>query len=1098
MSGNNIEKNIETIYPLSPMQQGMLFEHLLAEKSGTHNIQWTCILQPDIPAFIRAWERVIEYHDVLRAAFIWEELDEPLQVVGRKVKLPLQEYDWRDLSSAQQREQGEKFLQDDSQRSFNLSEAPHMRLTLIRLSDTVYQFIWTIHPSLVDGWSSHLLLEEVFTLYEDQTIPLEQSRPYADYIAWLQQQDPLQAETFWQQQLKGFVTPLDLGMKPTSEKQARVLTYHSRGISLSQEQTAALHTLAKQQRLTLNTLIQGAWAVLLSRYSGQADVVFGEVVSGRPSDLKGSEAMVGLFLNTLPVRVMVSSDVMLLPWLQALQNQQVEARQYGYSPLVQIRGWSDLPHDQEIFSSILVFNNYPISALLQEKREKLQIEHSRFIEHTTYPLTVDIMPASELLVNITYDGDMLNEFMITCILYHFQALLENIIANPNQRLSTLSLWKQAEYKKLLQPGSIATYPCIHASFEKQVEYGQDAIAVSFEDENYSYNYINSKSNQLTYALLEMGTPSQQQVISTLLTNGVLQIISLLAILKSGNTFVCLENKYPTMRLQQIVEETQSLCIITEEACLEGHGDLIQKSGVKTIILDHHSEKIPLSVLEGYPQINPQVPVSPTDYAYIAYTSGSTGKPKGTVQSHQSFSQFITWQSRYFGIEQAKRIVQWASIVFDASYCEIFGALCFGATVYLMEPMSRLDPLATITYLREKDISLFMTVPSYFRQMLRILQEQYIPKKQHPFPRLENMLLAGEVLQTDCAAAWVNYFADCPKLFNLYGPTESILATCYHVKKVTPEQSSISIGSAFDGRQILILDAEKRLSPLGGRGEIYIRSHYLTSGYFERPEETNRAFMQNPLHNDYQDPVYHTGDLGRWEAHDMLEFLGRIDNQVKIRGIRVELVEIESILFHHPAVDECVLKAYAYSEDDKRLLAYIVKRADAQISEAELRNFLKAHLPEHFIPSSFLFLDALPHTSTGKIDRKVLPIPDDLQPDRDRAYVEPETAIESTIAEIWRDLLHVDKINRHDDFFDLGGHSILMILVINKLRNHYSIDLTIPDFFEHTTVVELAQLIEERFRKKQRDIEMVIKQVQQLSEDEVKQLFSENDAPENNL
>lgn len=459
-------KNIEDIYPLSPVQQGMLFHSLLAPASGVYVVQVSYEVHGhlDTAAFEQAWQQEVDRHPVLRTAFVWENLEKPLQVVGRHVKAPLEQHDWRTLSPEKQQQQLEALLQAERHRGFNLSKAPLMRLTLIQMSQDAYQFIWSYHHLLLDGWSVPLLLKEFLTFYnafcQGQNLHLEKLRPYRDYIAWLQQQDLSKTEEFWRQTLKGFTAPTPLGVdRMPNQKGSRDdelgvgssqdQNYEEQQIQISPEITLGLQSLAKKYQLTLNTLVQGAWAVLLSRYSSEDDVVFGATCSGRPVALAGAEYMVGLFVNTLPVRVKVNAEQSLLSWLRHLQAQQVELRQYEYSPLVEIHRMSDVPRSLPLFESLVVFENYPVEPSLQQSVETLDIRNVRTVERTNYPLTVFAVVSSKLSLKISYDCHRFAPATITQMLGHFQTLLEGMVNNSNQRLWELPLLMASERHQLL-------------------------------------------------------------------------------------------------------------------------------------------------------------------------------------------------------------------------------------------------------------------------------------------------------------------------------------------------------------------------------------------------------------------------------------------------------------------------------------------------------------------------------------------------------------------------------------------------------------------------------------------------------------------------
>jgi hypothetical protein len=450
-------KNIEAIYPLSPLQQGMLFHTLYAPQSGVYFGQFHCTLQGDINvnAVKWAWQRVVDRHPILRTAFVWESLHEPLQVVGRRVKLSFEEQDWRGAPPPEQQERLEVYLQADRARGFDLAQAPLMRLVLLRLAEDAYHFIWSRPLMLLDGWSVALLLNEVAAFYdafcEGRQIQLERPRPYGDYISWLRQQDLSEAEAFWRRTLEGFRAPTPLGVDHPAEagRGQEEEVFGEEVTRFSRATTEALQGLARGHRLTLNVLLQGAWALLLSRYSGAEDVVFGATVSGRPPQLEGIDSMVGLFINSVPVRVRVSPEMPLLPWLKNLQEQQAELLMYEYSPLVEVQKWSDMPRGSSLFESVVIFENFPVEPGAPERTDNLRSHRTTLFERTNYPLTVVVEPGAELMLQILYDCRRFEPDTITRMLGHFRALLEDILAGPEKNLAAFSVATEAECDQLI-------------------------------------------------------------------------------------------------------------------------------------------------------------------------------------------------------------------------------------------------------------------------------------------------------------------------------------------------------------------------------------------------------------------------------------------------------------------------------------------------------------------------------------------------------------------------------------------------------------------------------------------------------------------------
>ncbi|HEY5868693.1 MAG TPA: condensation domain-containing protein, partial [Candidatus Tectomicrobia bacterium] len=609
------------------MQQGILFHTLYAPASGVYCEQWSCILHGclQVLALQQAWQRVLERHPVLRTTFHWENQAEPFQVVYRRVEVPWQQYDWRNLCVGEQEQRLEAFLVADRAQGCTLSKAPLMRLTLFQMAEDVYQLVWTHHHLLLDGWSLPLLLQEVFQFYDafcaGRELHLEVSRPYGDYIAWLHQQDPAQAEAFWRQTLQGFTTPTALHIGNVGSITANGAAGHDEQRQrLSEALTEALQALARRHHLSLNSLVQGAWAVLLSRYSGEEDVIFGAVVSGRPAALVGVESMVGLFMNTLPVRVRVFPEASLIPWLQALQAQQVEARHYEDSPLVQVQRWSNVPPGLPLFDTLLVFENYPGRATIQEWASSLEVRQVRYVPRTNYPLTVLVIPGPELVLRLSYQCARFDRTTITRMLGHLQNLLEGMVASPGQRLAHLSLLTKAERQQLLVAwnDTYTAYPqdmCVHQVFEAQVERTPDSVAVVFEGQVLTYRELNTRANRLAHHLRTLGG-GLEVLVGLCVERSLELLVGLLGILKAGAVYVPLDPTYPPARLAFMLADAEASILVTQQQWVTR----LPVHGVQVVCLDGDCE-----CLASQPEDNPVSRVIPANLAYMMYTSGSTGQ-----------------------------------------------------------------------------------------------------------------------------------------------------------------------------------------------------------------------------------------------------------------------------------------------------------------------------------------------------------------------------------------------------------------------------------------------------------------------------------------
>ncbi len=1055
-------KNIADFYPLSPMQQGILFHCLADPKSGVYFDQFSCTIEGNlkIAAFNRAWQQVVNRHPILRTCFLWEGLKEPVQVVHRQVTLPFVHHDWRHVSSVAQQGQIEAFLSSDRCQGFNLTIAPLMRLVLIQHTDHSYHFIWSSHHLLLDGWSVPLIFQEVLAFYktfsQGQTLSLPSPRPYRDYIVWLQQQNLFEAETFWRQTLKGFTAPTKI-WENQNNQQTSTGNHKEQQLRLPASTTAALQSLAQQHQLTLNTLVQGAWALLLNRYSGEVDVLFGVTVSGRPAALPKAESMVGLFINTLPFRVKVDPEAFLLPWLKQVQVQQVETRQYEYSPLVEIQGWSEINRGLPLFESILVFENYPVDISLSEPGLDLAIKNFRSIEQTNYPLTLSVIPGRELLLTIAYnEGERFAAATIERMLGHLATLLNAMIANPQQRLKEVSLLTAAEKHQLLVElnNTKSDYPqdlCIHQLFEAQVERTPDAVAVVFADQQLTYRELNCRANQLAHELQKLGV-GPEVLVGVCVERSLLMVIAILAILKAGGAYIPLDPSYPPQRLALMLEDAQPLVLLTQAQLVAE----LPPHTAKVILIDtNYFSNIPVKSQQT--QNNPISGTKPENLAYVIYTSGSTGRAKGVAIQHSSLvNAYFAWEETYHLRTDVTCHLQMASFSFDVFSGDLIRAVCSGGKLVLCPRDLLLSPQDLYNLMIEEKVDCAEFVPAVLRNLMQYLEES---QQQLDFMRL--LICGSDVWYTKEYQKFQNFCGSHTRLINSFGLTEATIDSSWF-ETTTQElvnDQLVSIGHPFANTELYIFDSNLQPVPIGVPGELYIGGASLARGYLHRPDLNCEKFIPHPYSNESGVRLYKTGDLARYLPSGDIEYIGRIDHQVKIRGFRIELGEIEAVISQHPAISASVVTVREDDTANKTLVAYITLHPDQTLTIAELRRFLEAKLPNYMLPTAFVILEALPLTPNGKIDRRALPTPDPTQLISESNIVAPSTPVEEMLAGIWAEVLGIKKVSIHDNFFELGGHSLLATRVISQLRQVFKVELPLRCLFNQPTVAGLAKEIE---------------------------------------
>jgi amino acid adenylation domain-containing protein len=1037
------QKNIEDIYPLSPMQQGMLFHSLLAPESGAYIVQSCYEVQGSLNliAFEQAWQQVINRHSILRTAFVWENLEKPLQVVGKEINSLTLYQDWQHLTLEQQKTQLNFLLKTKRKQGFNLAKAPLMSFNLIKIRDNIYQFIWTYHHLLLDGWSVPLIVKEFIALYETiiqgQNSPLEKPRPYRDYIAWLQQQDLSNAKTFWSQRLKGLTTPTTI-IRLTHRLNSPNQNYQEKHLQLSEEITEKILSFAKPNKLTVNTLVQAAWAIILSYYSGENDVIFGATYSGRPTSLTEAEQMVGLFINTLPVRVFINEKETLLEWIKKFQTQQIEAQQYQYIPLVEIHRLSEIPRNLPLFESLVIFENYPVDTDLKQSLKNIQIQNVSTQEQTNYPLTLYAISDSQLSFKLIYDADYFNSVTIAQILEHLKTLLLSIAKNPQQELYQLSLLSQSEQQKLLidwnQTQKIfENLAHIHQLFETQVQQIPDTIALIDEYQQLSYQQLNTIANQLAYYLQKQGI-QPEQTIGICLERSCEMVIALLAVLKVGATYIPLDPAYPKERLNYIINDAKLSLIITKK-----YIDFMQFKVPHILNLDEQWSVITQQKID---HIFTQITLD--NLAYIIYTSGSTGQPKGVQISHRALSNFLLGINPTLNCTPSDILLSVTSLSFDIAALELYLPLMVGARVIIASQQTIKNSQKLQQQINQFNITMMQATPATWQMLIL---GGWTGKHNL------KILSGGEALDQKLAQQLTQ---NSQQLFNLYGPTETtIWSSIYQVKnqEYLDKNSTVLIGRPLANTEFYILDKNLQPVPIGVPGELYIGGVGVARGYFNRADLTAERFLPNPFKKT-PERLYKTGDLAQYLEDGNVEYLGRLDSQVKLRGFRIELGEIEAVLRQHPKVQQAVVVVNSQAEE-KRLIAYIVSADKLEINVTVLREFLAEKLPIYMIPSAFVMLDVLPLTPNGKIDRRALPTPEKVRPQLEATYVIPKTEIEKTIAQIWQKALNLENIGIHDNFFDLGGHSLLMVRVHSQLRAAFSSDIPLVEMFRYPTIHALA-------------------------------------------
>ena len=1036
------------------MQRGMLFQCQLEPGSGVYTLQWLFSINEelDVPNLIQAWENVVSRHEVLRSAFRWEGMEEPQMDIYASVRLPFELQDWQHLSDVEKKNRLEEFLKVDRQKGFNLAEPPLMRLTLFRFRKDNYQLVWTAHHIIISNRSNQIVLEEVFKLYDaycqGRDLNLAQPRPYRDYIDWLQQQDTSKSEGFWRKLLEGFTTPNPIGsFQIISNLDDKDKEYIQLETYISEKVTASLKGLAQQNQITLNTIVQGAWALLLSHYSSEEDIVFGEVRANRQWDIKATEPIVGLFLNTLPWRVQVTPEKFLLPWLKEIRQMQIAIREHENTPLVDIQGWSNVPRGTPLFNSIYVFDYGDLNTYMRAKTDRWQnIEFHPIPRDFGYPIALSVFANPSLGLEIVFNRTQFKDGAIKRMLGHLKTLLEGMAENPNRSLSDLPILTDNERQEILVEwnNTGVNYPqdkLIHQIFEAQVEKTPDSVAVVFEGEQLTYRELNQRANQLAHYLQSLSV-GPESLVGIAVERSIEMIVGLYGILKAGGAYVPLDPTYPAERVAYMMEDANVPVLLTQQRLLEK----LPPCKARVICLDTEWD----SLIGSQSIENPICRATLENAAYNIYTSGSTGKPKGAMNTHAGILNCMLWTQDAYHLTASDCVLQKTVFSFDVSTWEFFWTLMFGARLVIARPEGHRDSDYLVRTIIDQQITTIQFVPS-------MLQNFLMAKDVEKCTSLRQVICIGEALPLDLQN---RFFARLSaKLHNLYGPTEAAVAVTYWECKRESSLKTVPIGRPVANTQMYILDRNMQPVPVGVSGELYIGGIHVGRGYLNKPDLTAEKFIPDPFSGNPKARLYKTGDLARYLLDGNIEFLGRIDFQVKIRGNRIELGEIETLLGQHPAVCEVVVLAREDIPGDMRVVAYIVPEKNKKLTVGVLRDYLKQKLPDYMVPSQFVTLDALPLTPNGKIDRKALPVPANLRPELEAVYVAPRTAIERTMTSIWQAVLHLEKIGIYDNFFELGGNSLLATQIVSRVQRAFEVGVPLRSFFENPTIGGLSQTTE---------------------------------------
>ena len=903
-----MDKNIEAIYPLSPTQEGMLFHTLEGGRRGVYQVQYSCLLSGDLDAdrLRQAWQTVSERHAPLRTLFTWEQRDKPLQIVRRRAALAWQTQDWRGLSDAEQTRRWRSWLAADLERGFELTRAPLMRFALLRLGDRRQRFLWSFHHLLLDGWSMRLLLGEVQQLYRapaDGASALPPAPRYGDYIDWLQRQDLAPAEAYWRRALRGFTAPSTPALsRATPTRPHESLSATVAPVELGREASAALRAFAGAERLTLNALVLGAWAVLLGRYSGRDDVLFGVTAAGRPAGLADAERTAGLFINTLPLRLRLAHDTPTRAWLREVQARQLELLQYQTTPLSRVLRCSELPAGAPLFDTLVVYENFPPLNRQPTAADgpPLQVSDEHYVESSHYPLAILVVPGESVTLLAVHDPRRFAAAPVAALLEQLRDLLTALPEHADRPPAELPLLGACERERVLVRwnDTRAEFPrdrLVHELIEAQARERPEATAVVDDEQTLSYAELDARAERLARRLRRFGVCRPDTVVPVLLERSAAAVVAILAVLKAGGAYAPFDPAFPPGRVATLLDELRQAADATGPLLLltrRGLADPPPPGAWQVVCVDEGEDGPPQQPDEA----PPADPGGPDRLAYVMFTSGSTGRPKGVMVSHCNLVN-STWARRAHYPEPLHSFLLLSSLATDSSVAGLFWALCSGAKLVLPRGRAEQDVARLVELMCREAVSHTLCVPSLYALLL---------EEHGDGAPLQDSLAAVLVAGEACPQALVErHYAVLPKvkLYNEYGPTEAtVWATAAELSPGHP----VTIGRPIANLRAYIVDAGLRPQPVGLAGELCIGGVGVARGYLNQLDKTAERFVADPFATEPGRRLYKTGDLARYLPNGDIELLGRVDNQVKIRGYRVELEEVERALARHPDVAEAAV------------------------------------------------------------------------------------------------------------------------------------------------------------------------------------------------
>ncbi|WP_339305760.1 amino acid adenylation domain-containing protein [Paenibacillus sp. FSL L8-0435] len=1031
---------IENIYSLTPMQKGMWFHSALDRQTAAYFEQTRFTMRGalDVQLFERSWMELAKRHLVLRANFVKGPAGEPLQIIYRDKPVGFEYEELLHLQMDEKQAYLDKKAEEDKLRGFDMEHDALVRFTILRTEEQSYHVLWSFQHILMDGWCLAQLTQELFEAYSalasGEQLAGGKGSDYGAYIEWLEKQDDQAASAYWMAFLAGYegqtVLPGQKELAPNGRFTADHVT-----AELGKDLSERMDRVAKQRLVTVNTLLQAIWGVMLQKYNGTNDAVFGSVVAGRPAEIPGIESMIGLFINTVPVRVTSEADTVFADLMAKLQERALESGRYDYYPLYEIQARS--VQKQNLINHIIAFENYPVDEQMEQAGDQqhgdLTIADVQMEEQTNYNFNVTVVPGDEIEIRFDFNAEVFDKASIERLKGHLVHLLEQVADNPEITVGELELVTEAEKADLLGRFNDTTteFPCgktLIQLFEEQAERIPDAAAISLNGQELTYRELNERVNCLARTLRSHGI-SKGRLVAIMAERSIEMVVGMLAAHKAGSAYVPIDPEYPEERIRFLIEDSGAQVMLTQSRLRE------RLAGSDSVILlddesFYHEDRTNLN--SGN---------EATDLACIIYTSGTTGKPKGNLVSHRNIVRIVR-NTNYIDITERDHVLQLSSYSFDGAIFDIFGALTNGARLVLVPHETLLEIGQLADLIQRERISVMLITTAFFNVLVDVNVDC--------LRDVRAILFGGERVSVGHVRKALAHIGP-GRLNHLYGPSESTVYTTYlPVDFVDESALTVPIGRPISNTTVYIVDSQNKLLPIGVAGELCVGGEGLVQGYNNRPELTAEKFVDHPFVPGER--MYRTGDLAKWLPDGTIEYVGRTDDQVKVRGFRIELGEIEAQLQKVEGIRKTTVFARENASGEKQLCAYY--EADRELPAAELKSVLSQKLPAYMIPAYLIQLERLPLTTNGKVDRRSLPAPEEsLQPGE--GHTPPRTPLEASLAEIWKSVLGLEHIGVHDNFFDLGGHSLRATTLVSKVHQELNVELPLRDVFRYSTIEEMA-------------------------------------------